>query len=185
MKNYNLTATFTLLLTSLVMISIAHADSTIQINPTSSDITNGGGCDFWRPKSEKPKLVKEFFDNGKYAHINYEHESGKPILLEGFKYVGNDQQSLAALNIDGKEILLELAEEKSIQCMDKTYTQKVPCFDREYVNKNFRVKIVQLSNQSVCFPHSDECASNSVSAAITVTNETSKSSFVVVGSCGG
>ena len=185
MKNYHLTATTTLLLSLLAMISIACADSTMQIGPTNSDITSGGGCDFWRAKSEEPKLVKTFFDNGKYAHINYEHESGNPILLEGYKYEGNNQKLLAALNIDGKEVLLNYAKGESIQCVDKTYNKKISCETHEYINKTLRVKIIQLTNQSACFPHTDACAGNSVSASVTVTNETSRISFVVVGHCGG
>jgi hypothetical protein len=185
MKNYCLAIAITLLLALVLVSSVAHAGSKMLMGSSSSEITDRGGCNFWRPKFKEPKLVKEFFDDGKNAHINYERQSGNPILLEGSRYKGDKQQRVAALNLDGKELLLEYAKSESIKCIDRTRNKKVPCDSSEYAGKDLRVKIVQLTNQSVCFPFSEGCVGSSVSALITLTNATSKLSLVVVGHCGG
>ena len=115
----------------------------------------------------------------------YEHESGRPILLEGQDESDKNYKRIAALNIDGKELLLEMTKAEPIQCLDETHNKKVSCESREYADQTIRVNVKPLSNQSTCFPHTDECASNSVSALITIESSTSKVSTIVVGSCGG
>lgn len=62
MRNYLSVTTFTLLLATYVTSTIAGSATTIEIRQTSSNITDGGGCNFWRAKSENPKLVKNYFD---------------------------------------------------------------------------------------------------------------------------
>ncbi len=185
MKNYCLAFATTFLLTPILVSSVVHAGSKMLMNPSSSEITDRGGCNFWRPKFKEPKLVKEFFDDGKYAHINYERQNGNPILLEGSRYEGDKQQRVAALNVDGKELLLEHSKSESIKCIDRIHNKKITCDSSEYAGKDIRVKISQLTNQSVCFPFSEDCVGSSVSALITLANATSKLSLVVVGHCGG
>ena len=157
----------------------------IQIGQTSSTITSAGGCDFWRIGSGQPKLVKKLVEGSKKDwHVDYEHNSGRPILLEAM--VENDSKIAAALNINGKELLLyQASAEIQIKCFDEILKKKVPCRSRYYSNQTIKVKVKQLTQQSACSPNRGECASYSVSALITVENATSKVSFLGVGACGG
>ena len=146
MRNYCLPVAITVLLAPILVRSVAHSGSEMLMGPSSCEVTERRGCDFWRPKFKVPKLVKEFFDDGKSAHINYEHQGGEPILREGATHEGDKQQRVAALNVDGKELLLELSKSDSIKCVDKIRNKKITCNSSEYAGKNIRVKVAQLTN---------------------------------------
>ena len=134
-KFYSATAA-ALLLAVLVIAPIAHSSTPIQIGQTSSNITAEAGCNFWRPGADGEKLVNVQY-NG-VDLIEYKHESGKPILLVGQQGADKNYNGIAALNINGKEVLLEMTKAESIQCLDKNHNKQVYCESQEYANETIQ-----------------------------------------------
>lgn len=183
MRNY-FSATAIAFLAALMMPTIAYSVTPIEIGRTGSNIADERGCGFYKPNAEKPKLVKKLFDDGRYGNFEYEHASGRPILLLGGISSGKDWKSMAAMNINGKELLLDWVKEERIQCLDEVHHKQTQCTKREYANHDFRVIVKQLTIQSSCWPDGSECAGGTVSALVTIESVPSKTSLVMVGSCG-
>lgn len=183
MRNH-FSATAISLLAVLMMPTITYSATPIEIGQTNSNIANERGCGFYKPNAEKPKLVKKPFDEGRYGSFEYEHASGMPILILGGIWSGNDWKSMAAVNINGKKMLFDWVKEEPIQCLDEVHHKQTQCTKQEYANHGLRIIVNQLTNQSSCWPDGSECAGQTVSVLVTIESAPSKTSLVMVGSCG-
>lgn len=176
-------ATTLAFITSLILPTIAYSETPIEIGQTSNNIANERGCGFRKAIAEKPKLVKKSFDE-KRGLFEYEHAAGRPILLLGEIEDGNDLKRMAAMNINGKEMLFDWVKGEPIKCRDEVHHEQIDCTKDEYANHDVRIIVKQLTNQSACFPDGSECAGETVSVLVTIENAPSKTSLVMVGSCG-
>ncbi len=183
MRSY-LSATTFALLAILMTSTAAHSATSIEIGQTTSNIADEGGCGFYKPSAEKPTLVKKLFDEGRYGHFEYERSPGRPVLLLGGIWSDKKYKSMAALNINGKEQLLDIVKEEPIQCLDETHHKQRACTKTEFANRDVRLIVKPLTIQSACWPDGSECAGAATSALVTIESAPAVTSLVLVGNCG-
>ena len=171
------------ILVVFMLPTIAYAVSPIEIGQTNG-VFDGASCSFYRFIDEKPKLIKKIIDKGPYAIFEYEHASGRPVLYLGRIRSGKEWKQVAAININGKELLIDIVKQEPTQCLDEVHHKQIECTTDEYANHEYRIIVKRLTSQSACFPDNSPCAGNTASVLVTIESQSSKISLVMVGGCG-
>jgi hypothetical protein len=163
--------------------TITYSATPIEIGQTNG-VFDGASCSYYRATDEKPKLIKELIDKGPDAIFKYEYTSGRPVLYLGSTRSGQKSKQVAAININGKELLLDLVKQEPSQCLDEVHQKQVACTTNEYANHEYKIIAKRLTSQTACFPDSRYCAGDTASVLITIESQSSKTSLVAVGGCG-
>jgi hypothetical protein len=156
----------------------AKSQETIRIDRINSHIADGGGCDFGKPGTRGPLLVRD-----KEGYFYYQSDGNGPLLITGLDETGN--KSVAAIHLNGQDLLLAQTKEKFLACSGSRKTA-ADCSIQEYSLGHVRVIFKQLTIKSTCPKALEaECASSAISGVLTIQSAGSRLSFSVVGACSG
>jgi hypothetical protein len=176
-------ATTTAILVALMMPTTAYSATSIAVGQTAGNF-DGAGCRFYIANTEKPKLVRKLSDEGRSGLFEYEHAPGGPTLLLGGIKSGNEWKQVAAMNINGKELLLDWVKQEPVQCLDEVHHNQVECSTNEYADQDVKIVVKRLTSQRACFPDSSPCAGDTASVLVTIVSPPSRLSLVMAGGCG-
>ncbi|HQS59385.1 MAG: hypothetical protein B7Y56_13355 [Gallionellales bacterium 35-53-114] len=177
----NFTAIATLLV-GFMSPTITYSATPIEIGQTNG-VFDGASCSYYSAIDKKPKLIKEIIDKGPDAIFKYEHTPGRPVLYLGSTRTDQEWKQVAAININGKELLLDFVKQEPSLCLDEVHQKQVECTTNEYANHEYKIFVKRLTSQRACFPDSAYCAGDAASVLVTIEGNHSQKSLLLVGGC--